>query len=85
VRLKHCKSPATIAAFLRQRGVREQPARQLASSGKGWWRLSSSEQAAWAMPNEWFDSLGLVRTADHHAALNAVGNRRGTRPVCPVV
>jgi RNA-directed DNA polymerase len=78
VRLKQCKSPSTIAAFLRERGVAEQPARQVASSGKGWWRLANTEQAKMAMPNDWFDALGLVRLADHHAALNRVGNRRGT-------
>ena len=85
VRLKHCKSPSTIAAFLREGGVAERPARQLASSGKGWWRLANTEQAKMAMPNDWFDTLGLVRLADHHAALNRVGNRRGTWPVRPVV
>jgi len=79
-RLKQCKSPATIAAFLRKQGVRERPARQLASSEKGWWRLSSSEQVKRAMPNEWFDNLGLVRMAGHHAALNSVGNRRVRDP-----
>jgi hypothetical protein len=30
------------------------------------------------MTNEWFDNLGLVRMAGHYAALNSVGNRRGT-------
>jgi RNA-directed DNA polymerase len=78
VRIKQCKSPSTLAAFLLKQGVRERPARQLASSGKGWWRLSNSEQAKRAMPNEWFDDLGLVTMTGHHAALNRVGNRRGT-------
>ncbi len=78
VRLKHCKTPATIAAFLRKNGVREKPARQLASSGKGWWRLASTEQAKRAMPNAWFDKLGLLGLEDRHAALNRAGNRRGT-------
>jgi RNA-directed DNA polymerase len=78
VRIKQCKSPSTLAAFLLKQGVRERPARQLASSGKGWWRLSNSEQAKRAMPIEWFDNLGLVSLAGHHAALNSVGNRRGT-------
>jgi RNA-directed DNA polymerase len=78
VRIKQCKSPSAIAAFLVKQGVRERPARQLASSGKGWWRLSNSEQAKRAMPTEWFDNLGLVTMAGHHAALNRVGNRRGT-------
>jgi RNA-directed DNA polymerase len=78
VRLKHCESPSTIAAFLMGHGVAEAPAGRLASSGKGWWRLANSEQAKTAMPNEWFDRPGLVRMADHHAALNRIGNRRGT-------
>jgi hypothetical protein len=62
VRLKHCKNLATVAAFLRKNGVKEKPAQQLASSGKGWWRLSSSQQAKWAMPNAWFEDLGLLGT-----------------------
>jgi RNA-directed DNA polymerase len=78
VRLKHCKNPETIATFLREHGVREKPARQLASSGKGWWRLASTEQAKRAMPNAWFDDLGLVGLEQRHTALNRVGNRRGT-------
>jgi RNA-directed DNA polymerase len=78
LRLKQCKNPSSIAGFLRKNGVRERPARQLASSGKGWWRLSNTEQAKTAMPNDWFDMIGLVRMANHHAALNRVGNRHGT-------
>ncbi|WP_428486781.1 hypothetical protein [Rhodopila sp.] len=31
-----------------------------------------------AVPNDWFDNLGLVQMAGHHAALNRVGNRRDT-------
>ena len=78
VRMKQCKNPSTLAAFLLKQGVRERPARQLASSGKGWWRLSNTEQAKRAMPIEWFDNLGLVTMTGRHAALNSVGNRRGT-------
>ena len=85
MQLKHCKNPATIASFLKRNGVRARQAGQLASSGKGWWRLSSTEQAKRAMPNAWFEDLGLVSFAGHHAALNRVGNRRGTRSVRPVV
>ena len=80
VRLTQCKSMATVGAFLRKNGVREQQARQLASSGKGWWRLPSTEQVRRAMPNGWFDTLGLVRTMDRHAALNVAGNRRVRDP-----
>ena len=77
VRLKQCKQPATIAAFLMRGGVEEAAARRVASSGKGWWRLSSTEQAKRAMSNDWFEAMGLSGMANRHAALNAVGNRRG--------
>jgi RNA-directed DNA polymerase len=78
VRLKHCKNPGTIATYLKERGVKEKPARQLASSGKGWWRLASTEQAKRAMPLAWFEELGLVSMERRHTALIRVGNRRGT-------
>lgn len=85
VRLKQCKRPSSVVAFLERGGVEEGAARRVASSGKGWWRLSSTEQAQRAMSNDWFDRIGLASAAKHHAALNAVGNRRGTGPVRPVV
>ena len=85
VKLKRCKRVRTIIAFLMEHGVKRDEAIKLASSGKGWWRLTDSQQAKQAMPNAWFDALGLVRMADHHAALNLAGNRRGTRSVRPVV
>jgi RNA-directed DNA polymerase len=76
VRLKHCKRAKPIADFLRERGVPEWRAWITALSGKGWWRLAGSPSAHEAMPTAWFTTLGLVSLADHHAALNAVGNRR---------
>ena len=75
VRLKQCKKPAT---FLRDNGVRQAAAARVASSGKGWWRLSATEQACRAMPNAWFKAKGLVSMAANHAALQTVGNRLGT-------
>ena len=85
VRLKRCKRFKTMVGFLTKNGVVRDSAWRLASSGKGWWRLADTEQAKRAMPVRWFDALGLVSLARHHAALNIVGNRRGTRSVCPVV
>jgi RNA-directed DNA polymerase len=85
LKLKHCKNPTTIAAFLTDGGVAEKSAQQLASSGKGWWRLANTEQSKQAMPNAWFEAMGLISLKQHHAALNRVGNRRGTRSVCQVV
>ncbi|QVM84212.1 group II intron reverse transcriptase/maturase [Novosphingobium decolorationis] len=85
VRLKQCKRTMTIATFLRENGVPEWQAWIFALSGKGWWRLSGSPQAAHGMPNAWFDQAGLSSLALQHAALNRTGNRRDTQYVRPVV
>jgi len=78
VKLKRCKRFKTIVTFLMKNGVGRDRAWRLASSGKGWWRLADTQQAKQAMPVRWFGPLGLVSLAHHHAALNIVGNRRGT-------
>jgi len=78
VRLKQCKRTKTVADFLQEAGVPEWRAWLLALSGKGWWRMAGSPQAAEAMTIAWFDRQGLVSLATHHAALNSIGNRRGT-------
>lgn len=78
VRLKQCKRVMSIATFLRKAGVPEWRAWLLALSGKGWWRMAGSPQAAEAMTTAWFDRQGLVSLANHHVALNMTGNRRGT-------
>jgi RNA-directed DNA polymerase len=78
VRLKQCKRVMSIAAFLQESGVPQWRAWLLALSGKGWWRLAGSPQAAEAMTIAWFERQGLVSLANHHAALNFTGNRRGT-------
>lgn len=77
VQLKRCKRVRTIVDFLMENGVRRANALKLACSGKGWWRLSHSQQATQAMPVAWFEAQGLVSMAGHHAALNLAENRRG--------
>ena len=72
----------TMVRFLIGNGVTRGNALKLAASGKGMVAPADSQQA---MPVAWFDALGLVRLANHHAALNLVGNRRDTRSVHPVV
>ena len=82
---KHCKQPAGLRRIpLSIRGS-PRPARELASSGRGWWCLANSLQAKIAMNITWFDQLGLINLTARHAALNAQGNRRGTWSVRPVV
>jgi RNA-directed DNA polymerase len=78
VRLKQCKHPAGLRRFLWQHGVSPLQARQLASSGRGWWCLANSPQAKIAMNITWFDQQGLINLTARHTALNAQRNRRGT-------
>lgn len=77
-RLKQCKRKRSTAHFLRKCGVPATRAWLLAGSGKGWWRMAGSPPAAEAMTIAWFTNQRLVSLADHHAALNITGNRRGT-------
>jgi RNA-directed DNA polymerase len=76
VRLKQCKRPKAIAAFLIERGVPRRRIKLLAGTGKGWWRRSGTPPAHEAMDLQWFGAIGLVSLAAHHAALQAAGNRR---------
>jgi RNA-directed DNA polymerase len=85
VRLKQCKQPKGLRRFLCQHGVSSRQARELASSGRGWWCLANSPQAKIAMDISWFHQQGLINLSVRHTALNAQRNRRGTRPVRPVV
>jgi RNA-directed DNA polymerase len=77
-RLKQCKQPKGLRRFLHGHGVSARQARELASSGRGWWCLANSPQAKVAMDISWFDKQGLINLSVRHTALNAQGNRRGT-------
>ena len=85
VRLKQCKQPKGLRRFLCQHGVSPRQARELASSGRGWWCLAHSPQAKIAMDLAWFAGQGQINLSVSHTALNAQRNRRGTRSVRPVV
>jgi hypothetical protein len=78
VRLKQCKQPKGLRRFLCQHGVSSRQARELASSGRGWWCLANSPQAKIAMDISWFHQQGLINLSVRHTALNAQRNRRGT-------
>ena len=41
-------------------GVLEREARQLGSSGKGWWRLSRNPPVHRALDTKWFNHQGLM-------------------------
>ena len=59
-RLKQCKRGPTIARFLQRLGASSSLAHRVASSGKGWWRLSLTRPAHQAMSADWFATKGLV-------------------------
>jgi RNA-directed DNA polymerase len=69
VRLKQCKRPKAIYAFLRRLGVPGWSARQLAGSGAGWWRKAGTPQANQAMSNAWFRTQGLIALSGRYADL----------------
>jgi RNA-directed DNA polymerase len=68
-RLKQWKRPRTIWQRLMQAGVSRQEAANLASSGKGWWRKADTPASHQAMPNRWFDALGLVNLTQQYLLL----------------
>jgi RNA-directed DNA polymerase len=53
-------------AELRKRGIGSDLAAQAAGSSHGPWRLANSPTLSYALPNSYFDSLGLLRLADGH-------------------
>ena len=70
VRLKQRKRSKAIADFLQGLGVPEWRAWLLAGSGKGWWRLAGSPQAAEAMSLVWSRNQSLIALTARYAQLN---------------
>ena len=66
-RLKQRKQGQSIAKFLMKLGVPERNARNISSSGKGWWRLSNSPPVNQAMNNAWFEKQGLINLMKQRA------------------
>jgi RNA-directed DNA polymerase len=77
VRLKQCKQPQRLRRFPKQAGVAPRQARELASSGRGWWCRANSLQAKRAMTIAWFDRLGLINLT---AATTCCTLREGKPP-----
>ena len=59
-RLKQCKRGKSVARLLQRLGASSSLAHRVASSGKGWWRLSLTRSVHQAMSAEWFATQGLV-------------------------
>lgn len=58
-KLKQQKTGSSIIRLLRSLGVAEIEARQIGSSGKGWWRLSLTPAVNRALNNKWLKSMGF--------------------------
>lgn len=58
-RLKQRKKGSSIVHWLMNLGVKEQDARKIGSSGKGWWRLALTPALHCALNQEWFRNQGL--------------------------
>jgi RNA-directed DNA polymerase len=69
-RLKQRKRKWPIAKYLMMLGVNKSNAWLLAKSEKSWWRKSYNPIINSAMPNSWFDKLGLFSLHDKAKALN---------------
>ena len=85
LRLKQAKTPSGLHRLLTRNGVPPSNARKLAGSGRGWWPLANTPQAARALSLTWFDQRGLKTLVAHYKAVTTTDNRRGTRRVRPVV
>jgi RNA-directed DNA polymerase len=71
VRLKQCKRYRTLVHFFIRQGVSRRDAWDAVLSGRRWWRMSKTLAASKAMPNRWFESLGLVNLVRRYDALQA--------------
>lgn len=78
VQWKQWKRGRTRFAELRKRGVGLQLAAKTAGSAHGPWHLANSQALAFALPNAYFDLLGLPRLVDPEQ-LNSPNRRMRTR------
>jgi RNA-directed DNA polymerase len=75
---KQWKRGSVRFAELRKRGVGQDLAAQTAGSAHGPWRLANSPALAFALPNAYFDSLGIPRLTGARS-LNPPNRRMRTR------
>jgi RNA-directed DNA polymerase len=71
VRPKECKRYRTIVRFFHRQGVSLREAWDTVLSGRRWWRLSRTPAASRAMPNHWFEELGLVNLSRQYEKMQS--------------
>jgi hypothetical protein len=61
----------TKVKFLHRQGVSLREAWDTVLSGRRWWRLSRTRAVSGAMPNQWFEELGLVSLLRQYQKLHS--------------
>ena len=84
-RLKQRKRSYSIASWIISLGVKANLAWQLASSSKGWWRLSRNPVINQAMPNAWFKEQGLYSLRENYELLTLQPEPPYATNACTVV
>jgi RNA-directed DNA polymerase len=67
--LKQRKHGQSLVGFLQRLGASPSLAHRLASSGKGWWRLSLARPVHQAMSKDWFATQGLTSLVSKYGEL----------------
>lgn len=84
-RLKQRKRSYSIASWIISLGVKASLAWQLATSSKGWWRLSRNPVINQALPNAWFKTQGLYSLLENYLLLNLQPEPPYATNACTVV
>ena len=84
-RLKQRKRSYSIASWVISLGVKANLAWQLATSSKGWWRLSRNPVINQALPNAWFKEQGLYSLLENYSLLTLQPEPPYATNACTVV
>lgn len=84
-RLKQRKRSYSIASWIISLGVKANLAWQLATSSKGWWRLSRNPVINQALSNAWFKGQGLYSLRENYELLNLPPEPPYATNACTVV
>lgn len=84
-RWKQWKRIRTKVRMLRSLGIPKQKAYEWANTRKGSWRIAGSAPLQRAMPNAYWQSLGLVGFSDSYRRVRESLRTAGCGPACPVV
>ena len=85
VRWKEWKRYRTRSRNLRALGIPERAAREWAGSRKGYWRIAGSAVLNRALPNAYWQELGLAGFSDPYRRFRDALRTAGCGPACPVV